>query len=331
MDPIHPSRHLVQQQTPIGSIMDIGINVSNPSYQRNDRVVGDRWWHTVKDYVTDATPCKHLSGVDIYNSVDEDGDVIYAIYGSSDYFYKKSGPLVPTLVSVTEDGLTSDFDKFQEPVMVMLHHTPEKVRLYPARYFIDHRDDITDTAMIELFDWYWTQPFNCYKQLLEGAQIPGYVINISAAARAKILLITESPTLDINLWLPEKPEMAGKWSSIKYDIVDRWKYYGYEAKLQDHNLGAMLDPYCDGTNRFDEPLILNDIIMISFPPYDHKIIDIRLVDEMPIELDLLIAEKRRLVQTARAEPDIHGYYNSPRFQRLARIHEKIAYWTRYYT
>lgn len=267
------------------------LNMVNPPCPANEdgstHEDNDKW--RAQNDITDATPRKTCGDYVIYN-VMYDEYQHYVIGGTYVYFEQKIQVHAPVLASLTDDGLTTDFAKLQEPLMVIYQSTPDTVRFYPVSYYIQHDSGIENAARIELFDWYWLQPHNCYRRLLSNCPIPGVVVNVSPAARAKIPSILDAPVLEFNLYITNKHTV-----SAKSDVVDRWIYIsnGWD-NIKDQDLGWLLHVLYDNVSISDGPIVLNNTILLFIPHY-LRTIDIRLVEEIPEDLDQLLTERASII------------------------------------
>jgi hypothetical protein len=249
-----------ENETEFHGMDSIGIDIPNPTYRANET-------RTRTGTRTPNAPYKDLSGFRIYDVID-DGQPSCRILETWTIFSKVVAVHKPVLVSLTDTGLTTEFSKLQEPLMIIYQHTPDKCRFYPVKYFIEHEDDIEQSAKVELFDWYWQQPYNCYRQILSGTQVPGCSISFSDVAKAKVKEILDAPVLQI------QDHIFGK--CLKTEIVDIWAYNYMEGSLKDQPLWHLLCTVCDGIDHIGGPMVLNDTIALSI---GLPTIDIRLVEE----------------------------------------------------
>jgi hypothetical protein len=156
----------------------------------------------------------------------------------------------PVLASHTDTGFTSVFSELRDPVYVIYQHTPVKYSFYTLYYFFNHRHDIVSKAEIDLFDWYWLQPYNCFRQLLSGTS--GLNVTITDDAKTVIPEILESKEITFS---------SPPSSNYKNDVIWLWSDILRPAAGKNGNLEQV--PVQDLISVIDKLVVINNKLCIT--------------------------------------------------------------------
>jgi len=291
------------------------------------------------DEVTDLTPRWNCDGYTVYDIAGLSLSHYYC--GGPHRFFIDKGlglfftdhlhskdPMIPMLAKITDKGFT-EADGTGKTTVIM-PHTPTDYRFYDLAYYVQHENEIEDAAKRDFFDWYWLKPQNCFRHIFQGKPLTNIKLNISPAAMAVLPSVLESKQLDISGRHMCQP------SCLKAEFVDLWSYYSHLSGLQSDpgtiEPEELLITGCDGINEIDEPMVINGIILLTIKTWSfdtQNYIDIRLVQEMPEELDQLLKERHSIIDLiirTRASADDADIDDLTR-KREIQLSDRMDKWT----
>lgn len=243
------------------------------------------------------------------------------------YFEDRLYNRLPMLAMLTDKGfVAASKDAVGKPT-VILQHSPMDYRFYDLPYYIQNVYNIEHISSCDYFDWYWLQPSNCFRHVLQGKALSDIIINITPAAKMVIPSILQSEKLDI------KGRTCGSTDSIfclKSVFMDFWGYYDYLDNLLSTNPENLLITGSDGTNEIDEPIMINDKLYFTIKTWFNntpKYIDIRLIEELPEELINLINQRNSQILRERSERQTRASAYSDSSKDWILLTDRIDKWS----
>lgn len=136
---------------------------------------------------------------------------------------------------------------------VIIQVSPDIRHEYTLSYYLKNEDYIETNIRTLFFDWYWTQPKNCFRLAIAKS-------DLSDELKSRLL---DSPRLTVKY----------KDEDMTYDIVDYWMYSDIDSTLwtdpesrQHFNMLFIYDGY-----QMPMPFILNDCVSMDTSVKEGKV------------------------------------------------------------